>query len=63
MSIEKLGWLKQDIDSWYITKDIQKYSDKEELKAKMVKSLALTNKVVVPDMSQSTIENIIDASC
>ena len=63
MSIEKLGWLKQDIDSWYITKDIQKYSDKEELKAKMVKSLVLTNKVVVPDMSQSTIENIIDASC
>ena len=63
MSIEKLGWLKQDIDSWYITKDIQKYSDKEELKAKMVKSLALTNKVVVPDVSQSTIENIIDASC
>ena len=29
----------------------------------MVKSLALTNKVVVPDVSQSTIENIIDASC
>ena len=29
----------------------------------MVKSLALENPVVVPDMSQSIIENIIDASC
>ena len=60
--IHEVGWLKQDIASWSITKSIQKWSDKEEFETKIVKSLVLTNPVAVPYISQSAIENMIDAS-
>ena len=60
--IHEVGWLKQDIASWSITKSIQKCSDKEEFETKIVKSLVLTNPVAVPYISQSAIENMIYAS-
>lgn len=67
LSIEELGWLKEYIASWFITKDIKKYWHEEYVNTFIsfneFMSLALTNSVVVPDMSQSTIENIIDISC
>ena len=60
--IHEVGWLKQDIASWSLTKSIQKWSDKEEFETKIVKSLVLTNPVAVTYISQSAIENMIDAS-